>query len=203
MQHHIPPEILSEIFLYSLSPIKEESRPDRTWFLQPQFLPILLTRVCRHWRAVAHSTPRLWSDLSRLPRVPQKTSLHDSFFASVQAWLTYGGTQPLIIRVSGDRRADVIARYISVLCTHSERWDDAAFIVHQGPDVFPQLLGSPFPVSRNLDSTRISTTCTMIDIVPCLCHSLVVCPQLPACTSSLSNIPFSPCSILHPRALQP
>ncbi|KAJ7766737.1 hypothetical protein B0H16DRAFT_1366835 [Mycena metata] len=49
-----PAEILGEIFIYCL---EEMVYPD------PKIAPLLLCNVCRRWREVALSTPRLWSCL--------------------------------------------------------------------------------------------------------------------------------------------
>ncbi|KAJ7706930.1 hypothetical protein B0H17DRAFT_1125734 [Mycena rosella] len=52
----LPPEILAEIFLHCL-PAEEFVSPDIT------SAPILLCGICRHFREIALSTPRLWSSL--------------------------------------------------------------------------------------------------------------------------------------------
>jgi len=53
----LPPEILGEIFLLSLTP-HPYLRVDRP--------PWIFGKVCRKWRAVCLSTPSLWVDLPRL-----------------------------------------------------------------------------------------------------------------------------------------
>jgi len=56
-RYSLPSELLGEIFLRCLP---------QTNYVTPSLdeCPIVLTRVCRHWRAVALSTPRLWASLS-------------------------------------------------------------------------------------------------------------------------------------------
>ncbi|KAF9065068.1 hypothetical protein BDP27DRAFT_1425134 [Rhodocollybia butyracea] len=56
----IPLEILSEIFVHCL-PV-----PRRTGFsvATPSKAPLLLSQICRRWRSVAISIPKLWSSLS-------------------------------------------------------------------------------------------------------------------------------------------
>ncbi|KAF7308043.1 F-box domain-containing protein [Mycena kentingensis (nom. inval.)] len=57
---HLPPEILAEIF----SSFVHQSRSTRKISsLRRQAAPIVLTRVCARWRAVALATPRIWSEL--------------------------------------------------------------------------------------------------------------------------------------------
>ncbi|KII85672.1 hypothetical protein PLICRDRAFT_116328, partial [Plicaturopsis crispa FD-325 SS-3] len=48
----LPAELLSEIFSFCLPAAKVVPQPDKA--------PLLLTRVCRKWRAIALSTPALW-----------------------------------------------------------------------------------------------------------------------------------------------
>ncbi|TFK49773.1 hypothetical protein OE88DRAFT_1662427 [Heliocybe sulcata] len=54
----IPPEILSEIFIYCVLIDNEQ-------FVRPRFrtAPLLLLRICRYWRDRAMSTPQLWCSL--------------------------------------------------------------------------------------------------------------------------------------------
>ena len=56
----LPPEILSGIFVQCLPP-ETLTEPDA------RAAPLLLMRVCRGWREVAHGTPRLWCSLSVRP----------------------------------------------------------------------------------------------------------------------------------------
>ncbi|KAF7355942.1 WD40 repeat-like protein [Mycena venus] len=52
----IPVEITSEIFLHCLSPV-DAAQPNQ------KLAPMLLGRICRIWRHIAHSDPRLWAAL--------------------------------------------------------------------------------------------------------------------------------------------
>ena len=56
--HQLPIEILQDIFWFS--------RLDRHGkvSITRRDGPLLLTSVCRHWKAVAESNPRLWSDIT-------------------------------------------------------------------------------------------------------------------------------------------
>ncbi|KAJ7940156.1 hypothetical protein B0H13DRAFT_1454893, partial [Mycena leptocephala] len=52
----LPPEILAEIFIHCL-PTQEFVTPDLTT------APLILCGICRRWREVALSTPKLWNSL--------------------------------------------------------------------------------------------------------------------------------------------
>ncbi|KAJ7766614.1 hypothetical protein B0H16DRAFT_368402 [Mycena metata] len=78
------PEILAEIFVHCLP---EWPRPD------PQDAPQLLCRICRRFREVALSTPRLWSSLWVDPEK------HNDF---CRTWLSRAQSIPLSLKLSDD-----------------------------------------------------------------------------------------------------
>ncbi|KAF5351453.1 hypothetical protein D9757_012049 [Collybiopsis confluens] len=81
----IPRELISEIFLFFCTEFLPLSLP-------PQ---LLLTQICAYWRAVAHRTPRLWTQLSmnmRTGKFPHHTEL-------ITAWLKRSGSLPLDIKM--------------------------------------------------------------------------------------------------------
>ncbi|KAJ7739686.1 hypothetical protein DFH07DRAFT_892367, partial [Mycena maculata] len=52
----IPPELLAEVFMHS---VDLEARAAHT-HPNPITPPLILGEICREWRAIALSTPRLW-----------------------------------------------------------------------------------------------------------------------------------------------
>lgn len=86
----LPPELLGEIFLRCLP---------QTNYVTPSSdeCPLVLTRVCRHWRAVALSTPRLWASLS-ISLLRAGTTSGDKY----KHWLEKARNVPLSIRVVHD-----------------------------------------------------------------------------------------------------
>lgn len=87
----IPPEVLGEVFYHSLS---------KTTYITPRDVesPMVLTQVCRHWRAVAISTPRLWSSLS----IHLQKTVCEACRNGCEAWLARAKNVPLTIRVLND-----------------------------------------------------------------------------------------------------
>ncbi|KAJ7864839.1 hypothetical protein B0H14DRAFT_2183035, partial [Mycena olivaceomarginata] len=55
----LPPELLAEIFFFCL-PFDEDGLPIRA---DPDEAPLNLCAVCRQWRSIALTTPKLWSSL--------------------------------------------------------------------------------------------------------------------------------------------
>ncbi|KAG2363466.1 hypothetical protein BDR07DRAFT_1608787 [Suillus spraguei] len=86
----LPSELLGEIFLRCL-PQTNYVTPS------PDECPMVLTRVCRHWRAVALSTPRLWASLS-ISLLRADTASGDEY----KRWLEKARSVPLSIRVVHD-----------------------------------------------------------------------------------------------------
>lgn len=87
----IPPEILGEVFYHCLS---------KTPYITPRDVesPMVLARVCRHWREVAISTPRLWSSLSiYLHRTACK-----AYRRGCESWLGRAKSVSLTLRVLND-----------------------------------------------------------------------------------------------------
>ncbi|KAG2117328.1 uncharacterized protein F5147DRAFT_308424 [Suillus discolor] len=86
----LPSELLGEIFLRCLP---------QTNYVAPSSdeCPMVLTRVCRHWRAVSLSTPRLWASLS-ISLLRADTTGGDEY----KRWLEKASSVPLSIRVVHD-----------------------------------------------------------------------------------------------------
>ncbi|KAJ7845575.1 hypothetical protein B0H13DRAFT_2095143, partial [Mycena leptocephala] len=85
----LPPEILAEIFIHCLPTVQEFVTPDLTT------TPLILCGICRRWRDVALSTPKLW------------TSLHVQFSAYetvdfCQMWLSRARGAPLALSLEDD-----------------------------------------------------------------------------------------------------
>ncbi|KAG2156716.1 uncharacterized protein EDB93DRAFT_1246910 [Suillus bovinus] len=86
----LPSELLGEIFLRCLP---------QTNYVTPSSneCPMVLTKVCRHWRVVALSTPRLWASLS-ISLLRANTTSGDEY----KRWLEKARSVPLSLRVVHD-----------------------------------------------------------------------------------------------------
>lgn len=111
----LPFEIWSKIFLLCI--------PEDYWDvpppLHPSECPLLLTRICRFWRDVALTTPRLWSYLD-LPAFDDQMIV-----PRLHSWLCLSSTHRLTIHVSLDKAnmsQDHEVEYFRELCSHAERW---------------------------------------------------------------------------------
>lgn len=87
----IPPEVLGEIFYHCL-PIAPYVTP------RDVESPMVLTQVCRHWRAVAMSTPRLWTSIT----LHVDLATEEGYRSMCEAWLGRAKGLPLAMRVLND-----------------------------------------------------------------------------------------------------
>ena len=109
-----PEELLGEIFSHCLP----ERWQDRT--LRRVKAPLILTQICRHWRAIAISTRKLWSSV-----VYESQSSSDIVFTKL--WLARGGNCAMNVRISQpfvDSRLGtyIVQQVVGLLISHSERW---------------------------------------------------------------------------------
>ncbi|KAL1736897.1 hypothetical protein EV714DRAFT_266854 [Schizophyllum commune] len=90
--HKLPPDLLALIFRWSIA----------GWHIYLTYgaLPGALTHVCRRWRMVAHSEPRLWSHIDVTENLP-KWGLRSYFSAGspgiLSSYLKYSQTLPLSV----------------------------------------------------------------------------------------------------------
>jgi hypothetical protein len=84
----LPPEILSQIFLACLTFYHEGN-----FVFSPRKDVLLLGQICRYWRDVAISTPRLWSTL----RVDLRVQNMDRELEMTSKWLAHSGGAPLTV----------------------------------------------------------------------------------------------------------
>ncbi|KAF8907841.1 hypothetical protein CPB84DRAFT_1959411 [Gymnopilus junonius] len=80
-----PPEVASRIFQFCLEDMKEVTSP------------LTIGSICRTWRAIAYSTPQLWTSLS-IPLCFKKFTWADRF-GLTQQWLSRSGQLPLSIYI--------------------------------------------------------------------------------------------------------
>ncbi|KII86350.1 hypothetical protein PLICRDRAFT_286421 [Plicaturopsis crispa FD-325 SS-3] len=103
----LPPEIWAEIFSY---------QEDGDTF-RPDCAPLLHAQVCRHWRAICLSTPRLWSSLT----IHFHRRNSDSQLALTKLYLERSREHPLSIELHIGRDSKDRS-FVEALIPHSHRW---------------------------------------------------------------------------------
>jgi len=193
--HRVPLEIWTNIFLDCL--------PDRR-FITPNSVaaPLILCNVCRRWRAVARSTPKLWSSIH------VEVSLGcdiGKVVKGVALWLSRSGTRPLAISFTWNgnpQRARsfhamvaqipewmkptpllelfllAVQRWETIKLNFSCRYEASMLLPHFGGKQAPMLrrfelrLISPFPPFRSPDLSPVLGESSSLGV---LAISLTVC----------------------------
>ncbi|KAJ7455248.1 hypothetical protein B0H11DRAFT_2067324 [Mycena galericulata] len=143
----LPPEITSEIFLHCL-PVPEQHKP------RVSDAPLLLTCICRPWRTIALSTPRLWSTFY-FPADAPISEARDRFISD---WLARSGHCALSISLfhwysesdddpyDGEDREQLIANSIrtclQLFARHSSRWGRVELVFR--PSILQSVSASVF-----------------------------------------------------------
>ena len=165
-----PPEILSHIFLLSLPTLDYDDHS----IMVLRKAVMFPGQVCKYWREIALSTPKMWSKITFLSESDANAKLTHS-------WLSRSGSSPLSIclsnRISLDPNKPTSPVLLDVIA-QSDRWKDLVF---QAGDA--SIVGLP-PVRHRLpylqtlsiaNGTIISLTQTLdtFEIAPRL-HSLTL-----------------------------
>jgi hypothetical protein len=109
----IPPEVLSNIFQFFVSP-DSNSQPN-------PYSPLILGAICGRWRAIAWSTPRLWSSISINF---DRGSLGD-ILQLAREWLSRSGQLPLSISLTAGidpGLPHLLPALIDVINRYAYRW---------------------------------------------------------------------------------
>ncbi|KAJ7589872.1 hypothetical protein C8J56DRAFT_586171 [Mycena floridula] len=122
-----PAELLSEIFIHC-TPVDESSPP------RPDTSPLLLCAVSSRWRAIAISTPALWSQFSTFRRHPVG---FDGVCELFKLFLVRSGSRPLSISFQLDPSASVAfqKQFLDICMSQISRWKHFALRDRVTPDV--------------------------------------------------------------------
>ncbi|KAG2051855.1 hypothetical protein BDR06DRAFT_958450 [Suillus hirtellus] len=129
--HRLPVELLQDVFLLIIKDMPDYpsifSLGETTVSGNFACPPLLFTRVCRLWRAVAYSTTGTWSHIKvGLPRnFPLKPFLPSLF----RSWLAWSGSQLPTIRIECICLSDYghlcpsNTQLLEILFTETTRWE--------------------------------------------------------------------------------
>ncbi|KAJ7112486.1 hypothetical protein C8R44DRAFT_741574 [Mycena epipterygia] len=146
----LPYELSSQIFIYCL-PLHHRVRPTR------KRAPLQLAQICSQWRAVAPSTPKLWSSIylefpaggpydgiPMLLGIPGAEAVQDHTCDLLKLWLARAADYPLSITlICADGLLDVIAQ-------HSAHWARIELKLAKADFLDFNRIPGPFPALRTL-----------------------------------------------------
>ncbi|KAJ6479183.1 hypothetical protein C8R47DRAFT_1137256 [Mycena vitilis] len=162
-----PPEILGQIFLYTVPPLDELEREMR--YTSSRFgmrlSPWLLTRICSRWRSISLSFPSLWANIILWSALPapgnpapsdmgsfeisdEEVSLVGYPFDMLKAQLTRSANAPLRVVLRGPTLPDDA---LAILLDSSARW--VSLELPNGNSLCTSLSGR-VPSLRKIDITE-------------------------------------------------
>ncbi|KAG1736020.1 hypothetical protein EDB19DRAFT_1853801 [Suillus lakei] len=170
--HRLPVELLQQVFLLTAADVLDcpsiFSFGETTISVNVASPPLVLTRVCRLWRVIAHSTPGVWSHIQVVfsGRIrPLKPFLPHL----LKCWLSRSGSQPLTLRIAHKREdhsefkihSEADSQLLDVLFSERRRWETVIMspIYYRSQDFdTPQLrtLGCCWGDFRRFDAPNIS-----------------------------------------------
>jgi hypothetical protein len=119
----LQPEVLSEIFEHCLD--TENCGVVFSTVARNKEAPLLLGRVCRSWRAVAHATPRLWQDIFiNVCDGRYSDELRRDALPVLQTWLAHSGGLPLslVVLCKAERILPGLVDLFETVAAHAARW---------------------------------------------------------------------------------
>ncbi|KAJ7197801.1 hypothetical protein GGX14DRAFT_573950 [Mycena pura] len=133
----LPQDILGEIFMACLSENGYAS-------MKPSEAPLLLCRLCRDWRNLALSMPRLWASL-HFPEFLYLRPSHDS--AQLELWLNRSGGLPLSIFLAIDTKL-----VLQSLVDQAHRWENIRLkdLMHSTLKILAQLSPEDVPLLKTV-----------------------------------------------------
>ncbi|KAJ7157538.1 hypothetical protein C8R43DRAFT_921527 [Mycena crocata] len=137
----LPDDVVGEIFAAALP-------CDRNAIMSATEAPMLFSRVCRAWRTVAFTTPRLWSSLHVVAPSDALAIRQTQLNSAVDAWLSRSGALPLsisLVRSKADMFSDSSA-LLKTIIRYSSRWHRIRFTLDSFPYFEPLSVLSPADV---------------------------------------------------------
>ncbi|KAF5347269.1 hypothetical protein D9756_009986 [Leucocoprinus leucothites] len=153
--NNLPSDVLQEIFYHCL-PVAHNV------IMSINEPPLLLGRVCKRWRDVAFSTPRLWNSLHivAVPLTFLTNERKQAILGNISSWLARSGVLPLSISLYHDSQSPTRGRtknpevqpYLDVIIPHSRRWKSICFILRDinWLEIFSQFHANDVPELESL-----------------------------------------------------
>ncbi|KAJ7780017.1 hypothetical protein B0H16DRAFT_1500394 [Mycena metata] len=118
---NVPPEIIAEIFLHFLPSYPEPP---------PVVAPLLLSRICRHWRQIALSTPLLWRAIHMPLREHELPEARARKLNLLDTWLSRSGDCSLSISLHyilhpafNSESSPTVSQFFDAIVRHASRWE--------------------------------------------------------------------------------
>ncbi|KAF7297284.1 F-box domain-containing protein [Mycena indigotica] len=151
----VPIDVLRLIFIHTLPDTRNTALSDNEG-------PLLLSRVCKEWREITHTTPQLWSSLHIV--VPTTEPYISNLKRMLDTWLVRSGAMPLSVKIFTGNSSFLRLYHhhrtpprpppvISLLAPVSSRWRNMAMTIHRIEDLetLESLSKEDVPLLADLD----------------------------------------------------
>ncbi|KAJ7112503.1 hypothetical protein C8R44DRAFT_856198 [Mycena epipterygia] len=153
----LPYELSSQIFIYCL-PLHLRVRPTR------KRAPLQLAQICSQWRAVALSTPKLWSSIylefpaggpydgiPMLLGIPGAEAVQDHTCDLLKLWLARAADYPLSITLMcAGKHIRLPEELLDIIAHHTAHWARVEFKFAKADFLDFNRISGPFPALRTL-----------------------------------------------------
>ncbi|KAJ7472772.1 hypothetical protein FB451DRAFT_1469843 [Mycena latifolia] len=197
----LPHEVLAEVFLRYQEIDEANERDWRSGDLSSSAPKWIVAQVCGRWRAVALSTPRLWTNIKLLAAGDMT---EDSFVSLLSLQIERSGELPLSLqyRAPYTFSADARRSILDLLWSFAYRWQEVGLCLSDGDfQAFIGFTGASFPLLSTLKLSRdesFSPGSTFLDC-PRLQH--LTLPRHPR--ADLSKFPWVQLKTLRLRRCPP
>jgi len=174
-----PPELLAKIFILCL-PV------DQFVMINVLDAPLLLAQICRRWREIVLSTPRLWNSLCVVEHLLEELIPFNRILL-IKVWLSRSGNLPLSISINGFHNSTNPQDLMDVLIPFASRWSNLA--LHLPQPLVEWLLCNSDVSTSPLETLSLTITTSLVEGNP-----LMFTPT----ASRLRNITVSVDSLIPP-----
>lgn len=151
---YLIPEILGRIFEHYMVETEDKGDDDYGKDPCPSKAPLMLGRICSHWRHVAESTPSLWCSLTLSINYYHNEEQEDSrYLNALKVFMTRSGALPVSISFERNRVYDM-ALFGKELALHSLRWRSLKL---RGDQSVMQILGALQEGAPLLETLEVET----------------------------------------------
>ncbi|KAJ7154294.1 hypothetical protein C8R46DRAFT_1227901 [Mycena filopes] len=147
----LPPEILAEIFIHCLSTEEDEVFPITP---DPGTAPLLLCGICRQFRAIALTTPSLWSSLFMYSEHVYSESAAD-YVEFCRRWISRAGATPVSLCFEAFVDCDSVRSLLALISGLWRQWRDVEIVIDDSLQQFVVLpTHGEYPFLERLSISR-------------------------------------------------
>ncbi|KAF9530736.1 hypothetical protein CPB83DRAFT_156911 [Crepidotus variabilis] len=158
--NHLPVEVLAELFTTICHADSDRFLGD-TKNRHRKTTPLVLGSVCKQWRAIVWSTPRIWSHVS----LCLSTSRWETQTSLLSDWLSHSGVCPLIINLCFENEEEWASStpedFVNILAGTANRWSAINYVLPE--DWYPllEVIKEKLDILTTISTQPLWTDCSL------------------------------------------